>query len=138
MNDAQTCDLCAGECRGHSLGPDGDWTPEPGSRAYADQTIEQLAREIAAQAYEQWDDIGDPITRAMWAKEIREGLRDELPHVQAARLGILEGMKIQRERDVAIMDSEEVAEAMDCNKVEKYAVHKSTLELAKSAIRSAP
>jgi Lar family restriction alleviation protein len=34
----QTCDLCAGKCRGHSLtGDPAAWEPEPGSRAYQAQ-----------------------------------------------------------------------------------------------------
>lgn len=32
-----SCDLCASECRGHSLGHEGQWQPEPGSRAYGRQ-----------------------------------------------------------------------------------------------------
>lgn len=33
----QPCDLCAGECRGHSLGHPAEWEPEPGSRAALSQ-----------------------------------------------------------------------------------------------------
>jgi hypothetical protein len=31
----QKCDLCAGACRGHSLGDDESWKPEIGSLSYA-------------------------------------------------------------------------------------------------------
>jgi hypothetical protein len=37
---------------------------------------------------------------------------------------------------IAALDDENVAEAMDCNKVEKYRMHKATLALVKDAIRA--
>jgi hypothetical protein len=40
------------------------------------------------------------------------------------------------EEVIAALDDDEVAEMMDCNKVEKYRQHKATLELAKKAIRA--
>lgn len=42
MNDAQTCDLCAGKCRGHSLGHADQWEPEVGSFAHAQAIVERL------------------------------------------------------------------------------------------------
>lgn len=33
------CHLCAGECRGHSLGHPEEWEPEPGSRAAQDALV---------------------------------------------------------------------------------------------------
>ena len=54
----------------------------------------------------------------------------------AARLGIIEGRRQAFEEALEALNDDEVAEAMDCNKVEKYAVHKSAINLAKEAIRA--
>ena len=71
------------------------------------------------------------------AREIVKAQHLGVGKVALVRLGLDAGELRGLEKAIAIMDSEEVTDAMDCNKVEKYAVHKSTLELAKSAIRSA-
>lgn len=56
--------------------------------------IDKLAREIAAK------------THSVPQKEqILSGAYDRTPTVKAARLGILEGMKLQRERDAVIAES---------------------------------
>ncbi len=55
---------------------------------------------------------------------------------EAARLGIIEGRRQAFEEALEALNDDEVAEAMDCNKVEKYAVHKSAINLAKEAIRA--
>lgn len=36
------CELCAGECRGHSLGHDDQWEPEEGSRAWYEAELARL------------------------------------------------------------------------------------------------
>ena len=67
---------------------------------------------------------------------MRSGTGDNLPEVEAARLGIIEGRRQAFEEALEALNDDEVAEAMDCNKVEKYAVHKSAINLAKEAIRA--
>jgi hypothetical protein len=79
--------------------------------------INQKAREIAERAFD---------STASYPEK----------RFQAARLGIIEGRRQAFEEALEALNDDEVAEAMDCNKVEKYAVHKSAINLAKEAIRA--
>ena len=48
MQDVEqpTCVICAGECRGHSLGHSDQWKPEAGSRVAVMQDVERVARAL--------------------------------------------------------------------------------------------
>jgi len=85
-------------------------------------TIEQKAREIADVVCTNW--------------EIKHRGQEFSMSAEAARLGIIEGRRQAFEEALEALNDDEVAEAMDCNKVEKYAVHKSAIKLAKEAIRA--
>jgi len=68
VQDAEqpTCVICAGECRGHSLGHSDQWKPEAGSRVAVMQDVERVARAIC----ENGSDGSD------WDKE-PEGMRSQ-------------------------------------------------------------
>jgi len=52
--EAATCDLCAGKCRGHSLGRPEEWQPEPGSRALSTPSADAVGMREALEGLLPW------------------------------------------------------------------------------------